>query len=634
MPNKSLAGFSLIALLFAACNLYFFYQLRESIQAVVFIFFIQAIIEGLFQLKGNTWVHLLTMPLPVLFSPVLNLKALIFILLLQPLVHIRDFFHAEILDTNIMILIVALLSLGIWAIFYKKNEQLRELTASFNKLNQEAREIADSASALNDDLILSRYVTDREEIVRDIKGILNILERAITADKVIFFMQKSGDLHYFASSIDNEFETTGEGIIYSVLSKAQPLLYCPDESGRKIEFGYISDQNIHSFISIPVNDGRITIGVLAAESRRYKAFQQHDLDVMLIVAEEIVRIMSRHRVISQFRLAHQGLRILHDESAGLMELLELEGICSRIIKATERLAGAEVILLLKKQRGFRVYSSPSMEMKAEKINSLKGTVLEMVVSNKEPLHLSDLSQFKKGLKGIVEDEYKSLLAMPVVKENQIRGILVVLSKKKGGFSSLQVDLLKVLINQAFESIENALLHEEIKMLAYTDGLTGLLNHRRFQESIDRELKRAERFNERVSLILTDIDHFKNVNDTYGHPVGDKVLKEVARMIKSTVREIDIPARYGGEEFAIILLNADVIIAKRTAERIRKKATELSFKADGRVFGVTLSLGVATYPDDATEREDIINKADQALYFAKESGRNRTVLFREVRPESP
>ena len=600
----------------------------------MFIFFVQAIMEGLFQIKGSIWIHLLTIPLPVLFSPVLNLKALLFILLLQPLVHVRDFFHAETLDTNVLILIVIVLSLGIWAIFHKKNEQLRELTASFNKLNKEAREIADSASVLNDDLILSRYVTDREEIVRDIKGILNILERAVTADRVIFFIQKDGDLYYFASSVDGEIDTTGKGFIYAVLTKGQPLLYCPDESTRKVEFGYLCDQQINSFMSIPVNDGGITIGILVAESTRYRAFQQHDLDVMLIVTEEIVRIMRRHRVISQFKLAHQGLRILHDESSGLMELLELEGICSRIIKATERLAGAEAFLLLKKQRGFRVYSSSSLELKGERINSLKGTVLEMVISNKEPLHLSDLSQFKKGLKGIIEDEYKSLLAMPVVKENQIRGILVVLSKKKGGFSSLQVDLLKVLINQAFESIENALLHEEIKMLAYTDGLTGLLNHRRFQESIDRELKRAERYNERVSLILTDIDHFKNVNDTYGHPVGDKVLKEVARMIKSTVREIDIPARYGGEEFAIILLNADVIIAKRTAERIRKKATELSFNADGRVFGVTLSLGIATYPDDATEREDLINKADQALYFAKESGRNRTVLFREVRPENP
>ena len=623
----------MLILLYAAFNLYAFYQLRSSVLGVVFIFWAQAMVEGIFQMKGSHALHMLTIPLPVLFSPLLQLKGLLLLLSLQPLLHIRDFFQAPLLDALSLLVVVAVLCTGIWLIFYRKNEKLRELTDSFDKLAREAREIADNASVLNEDLILSRYMTDREEVVRDLRGLLGILERAITADRVMFFLQEEEGLVGFASTDDGEIETTGRGLIYSVFTKKQPLLFCPDKN-KKTEYGYLGRGQVNSFIAIPVNDGSITIGVLSADSSRYKAFQRNDMDVMLIVAEEIVRILGRHRVITQFRLAHQGLRILHDESAGLMELLDLEGICQRIISATERLSGAEACLMLKKQRGFRLYASKGLQIKSDRVVSLKGTVLEMVLSNREPLHLSDISSFSRSLKGIVEGEYRSLLVLPVTKEERLKGMLLVLSKKRGGFSSLQVDLLKVLINQAFESIENALLHEEIKLLAYTDGLTGLLNHRRFQESLERELKRAERYREKLSLILTDIDYFKKVNDSFGHPVGDQVLKSVAGMLKSTVREIDIPARYGGEEFALILLNADLTVARKTAERIRKKAMELRFSADGREFGITLSLGIATYPDDAREREHLINRADQALYFAKESGRNRTVLFRDIRTERP
>jgi two-component system cell cycle response regulator len=145
------------------------------------------------------------------------------------------------------------------------------------------------------------------------------------------------------------------------------------------------------------------------------------------------------------------------------------------------------------------------------------------------------------------------------------------------------------------------------------------------------LGRADRHNFPVSLILTDIDHFKKVNDTYGHPIGDEVLRRVAAILNARARKIDIVARYGGEEFAIVLEGTDKAGARQLAERIRVEVAQQAFPTGkGKAtFQATLSLGVASYPEDARAKEEIIALADQSLYAAKHGGRNRTVCYSEI-----
>jgi diguanylate cyclase (GGDEF)-like protein len=163
-------------------------------------------------------------------------------------------------------------------------------------------------------------------------------------------------------------------------------------------------------------------------------------------------------------------------------------------------------------------------------------------------------------------------------------------------------------------------------MAATDGLTGLFNHRKFQEELADEFKRMKRFAEPISLVLADIDYFKKVNDTYGHPVGDLVLKGVASVIRETIRDIDIPARYGGEEFAVVLPGTSGEGAKNIAERLRRKVKENPFSANGRQIEVSVSIGIATSPSDAKSKEELIEKADQALYYAKHNGRDQSMLW--------
>jgi diguanylate cyclase (GGDEF)-like protein len=151
-------------------------------------------------------------------------------------------------------------------------------------------------------------------------------------------------------------------------------------------------------------------------------------------------------------------------------------------------------------------------------------------------------------------------------------------------------------------------------LAVKDGLTGLFNRRYFNELIKTEMNRVRRAPASLSLLMLDIDNFKNYNDTKGHPAGDELLKGVAKVLKSSVRAVDMVCRYGGEEFVIILTQADKSVGKILAERIRVQVN--------LYFPTTISIGIATYPEDAEEIEPLIQKADNALYQAKQSGKNK------------
>jgi len=172
--------------------------------------------------------------------------------------------------------------------------------------------------------------------------------------------------------------------------------------------------------------------------------------------------------------------------------------------------------------------------------------------------------------------------------------------------------------------------EQLNQLATHDDLTGLLNRREFDRLLHEEVDRTRRFARPVALVMFDLDHFKRVNDTYGHPAGDLVLKGVAEILERQARQTDAVARYGGEEFALILPETDSEAARAIAERIRVAVEQATFMTDLGPLKITLSLGVATLPDVARLKQELIDQADQALYAAKRGGRNRWVVAEKKR----
>jgi diguanylate cyclase (GGDEF)-like protein len=213
-------------------------------------------------------------------------------------------------------------------------------------------------------------------------------------------------------------------------------------------------------------------------------------------------------------------------------------------------------------------------------------------------------------------------------QGAVTGLVRVESPQKDAIDNEDQRLLESLVVLASLSTENAKLYRETQELAITDGLTKLLLRRQLLERLEDELKRAAQSGTPLSFILLDIDHFKAVNDTYGHPAGDKVLREIAQMVKKRVRDVDLCGRYGGEEFAVLLPATDLKGAKLVAERIREGVGREPFELRGESRRITVSLGISSFPGDAQEMEDLIERADEALYRSKERGRDRVTAFAE------
>lgn len=190
-------------------------------------------------------------------------------------------------------------------------------------------------------------------------------------------------------------------------------------------------------------------------------------------------------------------------------------------------------------------------------------------------------------------------------------------------------LARVGIHLRIKELHDALQEKnrQLQELANRDGLTGLYNHRYFQEQISKEFSRAQRYEHPLSCAMVDIDHFKKFNDAHGHHIGDIILKMLGGLITQALRGSDLAARYGGEEFAIILVDTPFEGAMDAVDRLRRLVEKHEFKADEESLRATISVGIATFPDPRFQKpEDLVQAADKALYAAKQKGRNRAEFF--------
>jgi two-component system cell cycle response regulator len=224
---------------------------------------------------------------------------------------------------------------------------------------------------------------------------------------------------------------------------------------------------------------------------------------------------------------------------------------------------------------------------------------------------------------------RSLLVLPLVSQEREVGAFVLAHREEDRFTGKRRVMLEVIAQQVATSVANAQLYAQMEEMATTDALTGLFNRRVFKERLAEAIARCERGAGAFSLLLTDIDHFKRINDTWGHPVGDEVLRRVSGTFREVLRQTDVPARYGGEEFVVILEGTALEGAALIAERLRVAVGALRFEAPQGGFQISMSFGVAAWPEDARDGEALIDRADQALYFAKKSGRDQVRLWRRL-----
>jgi diguanylate cyclase (GGDEF)-like protein len=228
-------------------------------------------------------------------------------------------------------------------------------------------------------------------------------------------------------------------------------------------------------------------------------------------------------------------------------------------------------------------------------------------------------------------ETKSEVCVPLIFFGEKLGVLALDSAAAGAFDPEDIQPLESVADICAAAIQNANYFERMRQLAYVDGLTGIHNRRFFEMRIVEELERASRFQGRMSVIMVDIDHFKRLNDEFGHLLGDEVLRGVAGILKQQLRKMDMVCRYGGEEFAVVVPETTGENAVTVAEKLRRQVEGYPFPGVPRP--VTISCGVADYPIHGVTRDEVVAAADGALYMAKQAGRNR-VMAAEVKKPAP
>jgi len=246
-----------------------------------------------------------------------------------------------------------------------------------------------------------------------------------------------------------------------------------------------------------------------------------------------------------------------------------------------------------------------------------------------PLIIDNLAIDEK-CKSLASVKSGSSICVPIRTRNNLWGVLHLRRMHPQAFSKEDVQLAQAMAYQFAIAMQRAFLFEQISTLAVTDELTGLYNLRKLREDVEREVIRSKRYNHEFSIIMGDIDHFKKINDFYGHRAGDKVLKEIAAALESSKREVDRAYRYGGEEFVILLPETSLAEATEVAEKMRKRieSLEIRINENAQPLNVTISMGVSSFPENGQEIQSLIQAADEALYTAKFLGRNRVSSYSE------
>jgi diguanylate cyclase (GGDEF)-like protein len=422
----------------------------------------------------------------------------------------------------------------------------------------------------------------------------------------------------------------GEGITGIAALKKEPI-YVRDVSADP---RYVcSAKATRSELAIPLMVQDEVVGVLDCQSDHLDHFDQDTIHLLTLFSTQASMALQNARLYSLEQQRARQLQAINAIAQQTTAVLDLEELLSRVCCLIQEAFRVAHVSLLLREEGDLVLRAhhgtlnpritqggrfPTSREPWIRILAGNGTVIE-----------KDLSA--------APDEVKlfarcvSRMSIPLVSFGHALGVLALHSDVADAFRETDLQSLESVADICATSIQNAHYVERVKQLAYLDGLTGIFNRRFFELRIMEEIERARRFGAGMSVIMADIDHFKRLNDEFGHLLGDEVLRQVSSLFHQQVRKIDVVCRYGGEEFAILLSQTSAEQALIVTEKLRKMVESWQFPGVPRT--VTISAGVAAYPDHGTTRDELIRGADSGLYAAKQAGRNRTCLAGAVRTTS-
>jgi diguanylate cyclase (GGDEF)-like protein len=518
--------------------------------------------------------------------------------------------------------------------------------SGYHRRSLEEKQIASAGKSARDqslftlELRRSAQLSLLEEVGRQITDSLDekeILERTIEAlvnkfgyiEAYISLLIDDDILEIGAISGTQDFgdrpgyrQKTGQGIVGHVAETHKAHI----ASDVTIDPYYFSASDRRgSAVGVPMLDKGDLLGVFYVESAAKNSLGSDDVQTLQTLANQVATSLQKARLYARTQEHLRVMTTLQSISHAITSSLDVDEILSNVIQLLKDSFGYSYIsvylwdadvLRLGAQLGY------PEDMLSHEMPTTSG-VVGRTARSRETQFIPNVDEDPDFISASYE--VKSEIAIPLLKDENVLGVLNVESKNNDELDENDVNLLEALAGSLAIAIDNARLHAEVKQMALTDVVSSLANRRAFEEILQAEMARASRYSHPISLIILDLDSFKQYNDQWGHPAGDVRLREIADLLRANVREPDIAARYGGEEFAVILPNTGKSGALRLAERLRKSAEESSPNPNGNrgpVSGYTLSLGVATYPEDATSIEELLLAADNAELTAKRLGKNR------------
>ncbi len=416
-----------------------------------------------------------------------------------------------------------------------------------------------------------------------------------------------------------------------VFREGTPIIVRTAEDWRRypwIERGDSTDSPV-SALAVPMRIGARTIGVICSQSSRAHAYTERDRDVMVAIAEQAAIAVENSQHLSRADQRARELQLLAEVSRALSSQLSIRALCQTVCNEVRRVMDAKVFFVaLAAESGTAMHLEFVIEgdevLETEAV-PLENSFAKRVMETRQPIVLQTGDEINRQPHRTIHSNdrgsVRSLAMAPLRLGDRCIGVMSAQSYSERAFDDSSVRLLTAIGEQLALAVQNAQLFGDAKSRADRDPLTNLFHHRYLKTRLEEEISRSRFTNQPLIVLMMDIDNFKLVNDTYGHPVGDDALRMLTAVLLATCRGSDVIGRYGGDEFMIILPDTDVEAGMRIAERIEAEVAgrELHLNA-GSSIPLRCSIGLASVPQDGRTPAEIIAKADAALYQSKRQGR--------------
>jgi len=518
-------------------------------------------------------------------------------------------------------------------------ERLRDDARSYRLLG--AGEVAAQKEDAEERLARSSV----EEIHQSVHYALELLRRCLDLHTAVLLWRTDSGTHLRISELSTASDeihdapfSIGDGVLAAVIAKKEAVLLSNLRPSYKVPY-YASACPVRALAAIPVIDDGIVRGVLALDRVENRAFTPHEHELIAQAARYCLRAIQNERVFVQLERAKVEQGKLYRAAQALGAALSEKDVVHAGVRAAREIASFELAAVTIWDETTKMHEVCAARSEGGEIEDLVGQrfkqntgLVSMVVTNRFPLPYKgefDPAHQVVLSKRLPWPNIPSLLVLPLLHHGRPLGTLILGAKRRHAFGDTVRPTLEVLASHLAVSLSNARMVQKLETMATTDGLTGLLNKRAMLDQAAAKVAAATRFGRKLSVLITDIDWFKKVNDTHGHDIGDVVIKGLADILERTKRATDVVARFGGEEFVVLCEQTDEAGAALLGERIREELEKTVFNTPSGPLSVTCSVGSATFPEAGQTWDELFKAADEALYCSKRTGRNRVTAWAPV-----